>query len=166
MPPAKKSAAPSKLEENTDYRFFLLPSSLLALSAMCILIVDLILGHQHSVVLMMWAAGLLGIGAFINAVSMLFISDPAHTAAACTALKDSGVVFANLLTLDSFLYEEQSYNYWGHSDNELKNERTFAAVVELGIAMYLVYSVHKLHAKDRANARAKAKRAAASANMV
>ena len=38
---------------------------------------------------------------------------------ACQGIKDNLITIANLLALDSFLYEEETYNYWGHTENEL-----------------------------------------------
>ena len=64
---------------------------------------------------------------------------------ACQGIKDNLITIANLLALDSFLYEEETYNYWGHTENELIKERSTAVVLELFIAGWIAYSTLKMY---------------------
>ena len=72
---------------------------------------------------------------------------------ACQGIKDNLITIANLLALDSFLYEEETYNYWGHSDNQLMKERSTAVILELFIAGWIAYSVLKMYGGTKPGAK-------------
>ena len=143
---AKERPAPPP-PPSTNYGYALLPSSLLSLAAMCFLIVDVILGHKHTVVMCMWAGVLLLASAFANLIAQLCIFESEHNRLACQAVKDALIAIANLIALDSFLYEEENYNHWGHSENVLRQERWMGVFIEIFIAGYISTCVYRLHAK-------------------
>ena len=72
---------------------------------------------------------------------------------ACQGIKDNLVTMINLLALDSFLYEEETYNFWGHNENQLNKERFSAVVLELCIAGWIAYSVLKLYGGTKPDAK-------------
>lgn len=72
---------------------------------------------------------------------------------ACQGIKDNLVTIVNLIALDSFLYEEATYNYWGHTENELAKERTGAVIIELFIAGWIAYSAVKMYGGHKKPAR-------------
>lgn len=60
-----------------------------------------------------------------------------------------------------FMYEEEEYNHWGHSDNVLRRERTMAAFLALFIAGLIGASIVKQYPSAL-----KAKRSGSQRNMV
>ena len=69
--------------------------------------------------------------------------DAAHNKSACAALKADLIALFNLIALDTFLYEEQHYNHFGHSENVLKEERAIGALFEVSIAFWILHNLTK-----------------------
>lgn len=71
------------------------------------------------------------------------------------AAKDTALAIFNLIALDTFLYEETTYNFFGHANNVLKQERSMGAALEIAIAAFITLSVYKQYrAIGRASAEA------------
>ena len=62
---------------------------------------------------------------------------------AWVAAKDTALAIVNLIALDTFLYEESTYNFFGHANNVLKQERNMGAAFEIAIAGFIALSVYK-----------------------
>lgn len=134
---------------------------LLSIVAMMLLMTDVVLSHKNSVMFCTIAAGLLFGSMLLNLMALTciytggVIGDEEHAAAANSSWKADAAALANLIALDSFLYEETSYNHWGHSENVLREERLFAAFLEVAIALWIFFNVSKHQLMDE-NAVAKA----------
>ena len=126
-----------------------LSATLLAFTALLLLILDVVLGHSHTLLACTAAAGLLLIAAFINFLRSLCLTD-AEKKKANIAICHNVICIVNIMTLDSFLYEEETYNYFGHTENELKKERTVAAFLELFIAILISWTIWKEYRKPPA----------------
>ena len=68
---------------------------------------------------------------------------------ACQGIKDNLVTMINLLALDSFLYEEETYNYFGHSGNVLVEERKMGILLEVVCAFVIFHVVQQQYAKEK-----------------
>ena len=124
-PPSKASAAPAG-ESSASCRFNLKAfSRVFELVAMFLLICDVVLNHKHQILFATWAAGCLLAGVVVNLVSEKCIytggmpGDEEHAAAANNGWKSDAAALINIIALDGFLYEEEHYNHWGHTDNVL-----------------------------------------------
>ena len=126
---------------------------IMSLFAMCVLIADVVLSHRHSVLFATIAGGLLTSAAGFNLLSTLcnYDGDP-YSRAAKAAMKADLIALVNIICLDAFLYEEQSYNRWGHAENVLKQERTVGALLEVLIAMWIFWHVSRAIKKDESDA--------------
>ncbi len=102
---------------------------MLQIAAMMLLMTDVVLSHKHSVTFGMYAGGLLLVSMILHLVARFCIytggvdGDEDHAHAASSAWKADAAALANLIALDTFLYEEAAYNHWGHPENVLKEER-------------------------------------------
>jgi hypothetical protein len=120
---------------------------------MC-LVVDVVLSHAFSITLCFWAGVCLAGSAMLNFIAFRCIytggvhGDAEHQKEAKDGMVADIGAFINLLALDAFLYEESTYNRWGHSENVLKEERLGAAFIEIAIAGYVMVNVVKQQAKD------------------
>ena len=120
-----------------------LTSNLFALCAAAGLVADVALAHQHSITICTAAAFCLVIATISHLLVQLSCTDEHQKLVAWVAAKDTTLTIFNLVALDTFLYEETTYNFFGHSSNELKQERNLGAVLEIGVAVYIVWTVHK-----------------------
>ena len=127
-----------------------------AIVAMILLMSDVVLNHQHSITLCFWAACSLTVSMLLNLIGVYYIytggssDDKEHARISSSAWLGDAAAIANLIALDMFLYEETSYNHWGHSENVLKEERLGGAFVELAIAMWIFYNITKHQTLDEA----------------
>jgi len=148
--PSDKPAVQQVIDFNDapEFNAGQLSATLIAFAASLLLILDVITGHMHTLIACTSAAGLLLLAAIINWIRSCCLFDLKKKLAAQAACYYF-VCVINVLTLDGFLYEEETYNYFGHKDNELKRERTMGAVLELFIAALISYCIYREYRKPK-----------------
>ena len=101
-----------------------IPAVLFAFCAALLLVIDVATGHQHTVLTCGAAAGLLLLSAvcyFVTAECCSFTQTQAELDSKVGKLLL--LMLVCVMFLDGWLYEEATYNHWGHSANVLKEER-------------------------------------------
>ena len=121
--------------------------TILVFFAALVLILDVCLAHAHQIIAGMTAGGMILTAALINLFRQCCLTG-LKKKQACTALSDNIILLINLFALDSFLYEESTYNHWGHSENQLKSERTLGAFLEIFIAIIATWTIYRMYKKQ------------------
>jgi len=120
-----------------------IPAVLFAFCAALLLVIDVATGHQHTVLTCGAAAGLLLLSAvcyFVTAECCSFTQTQAELDSKVGKLLL--LMLVCVMFLDGWLYEEATYNHWGHSANVLKEERLAGAVAEICVAALTVYIMY------------------------
>ena len=141
------------LEPPESFTQLRLTANLLALVAMLVLIADVVLatwaGVEHTVLFCLIAVCVLLLTLGCHLGTTCLSDEEGHKALGRAAACDSLICLINVVCLDSFLYEEETYNYFGHSGNVLVEERKFGILLELVCSFIIFHVVQKQYAKAK-----------------
>lgn len=160
MPPASKKsvalAEPGDGGSCEDWKRKLAGTASLAASVL--LVIDVVTDHGFTLTLVGAGVALMLLSALLNSLSSVFYARTTNEATKdCSAAKLNLLVILNMLVMDAFIYEEETYNHWGHSANVIKEERTFAFVVELFVAGLIIWNINTQFKKDKPKKQSKPK---------
>jgi hypothetical protein len=131
-----------------------LAASFLSFSAGLVLLADVVVlaidfRHIRDIQWCFYAGALVAAAGFINMVSLCFVADPQNRGAACYAFRWDLLFLMNIVALDGFLFEEETYNHWGHPENVLREERNFGACLEVAVAAGIFMTITKQYVKEK-----------------
>ena len=118
----------------------------MSMFAAMLLLVDvvlLMLSWPHSVYITWVAAVFVLLGAACNGGALCFIFEEEQRKLTWRAFRWDMLFLLNVVCLDGFIYEETAYNYFGHPDNIVKQERTFGACLEVFVAAGIFATIAK-----------------------
>jgi lysylphosphatidylglycerol synthetase-like protein (DUF2156 family) len=126
----------------TEFDGARLAATLLAFVAIILLVLDVLTIYHvfNSILALAAAAVLLMAAAVVNLFRWCALDGPKRKVVK-TLLLNNGICIANAVALDAFLYIEETYNYFEHTDKQVKFNRRVGALLELFTAALISWTI-------------------------